>query len=108
MPLDIYRAGLLHPCPINEEALSTRKITHPFLSDIHDLHTSLINDGKSIVFIWVPSHMGIKGNDMADQAAKEAFKHEVSKVPAQFIPPEDLKRSVKVYIGMAGHLERAK
>jgi ribonuclease HI len=83
------------------EALSTRKITHPFLSDIHDLHTSLINDGKSIVFMWVPSHMGIRGNVMADQAAKEALKHEISKVPAQFIPPEDLKRRVKVYVDLA-------
>lgn len=28
--------------------------------------------GKSVRFIWTPSHTGIKGNELADQAAKEA------------------------------------
>jgi ribonuclease HI len=80
------------------EAISTRKITHPLLADIQDLHTSLINDGISIAFMWVPSHTDIRGNELADEAAKQALKHEVSTVPAQFVPFDDLKRKVKAYV----------
>ena len=80
------------------EGLSSRKITHPLLSDIHDLHTSLIRDGKSIVFFWVPGHTGIRGNELADRAAREAVELPVSTEPAQSIPAGDLKRKVKKYV----------
>ena len=33
-------------------------------------HNQLINSGKSITFCWIPSHVGIRGNEDADIAAK--------------------------------------
>ncbi|WP_353805435.1 RNase H family protein, partial [Acinetobacter baumannii] len=53
--------------------LSTRKISHPFLAELHDLHTQLVSEGKKIVFMWVPGHMGIRGNIAVDRAAKDAL-----------------------------------
>lgn len=39
---------------------------------IHDKMARLYFLGKEINFIWVPSHVGILGNEKADKAAKEA------------------------------------
>ena len=42
------------------------------LHDIYHIHNQLHLKGTEVTFVWIPSHMGIKGNDMADTAAKEA------------------------------------
>ena len=40
--------------------------------EIENLTTQLARKGISVLFIWVPAHCGIKGNELADQAAKQA------------------------------------
>jgi kelch-like protein 2/3 len=79
------------------EAISTRKITHPFLVDIHDLYTKFVSEGKIIVFLWAPSHMGIYGNEIADLAAKEALGLDIPEFPFQFVPFTDLRRKTNSY-----------
>ena len=39
---------------------------------------------KDIIFGWVPSHTGIKGNEKADFAAKSAFDLPHTKVGVRF------------------------
>lgn len=79
------------------QTLQTRKISHPLLADIHDLHTELTLDGKTIVFMWVPSHVGIKGNELVDAAAKAALSHEVQTNPPAYISYRDLYRNTSTY-----------
>ena len=40
------------------------------------LHNLLIEKNKNIKFVWIPSHVGIIGNDKADSLAKEALNNE--------------------------------
>ena len=43
-------------------------------------YNQLKSKGKDIIFCWIPSHIGIKGNEEADEAAKEALSlNEASK-----------------------------
>jgi len=39
------------------------------------LHEAIVacDNGKTIVFCWIPSHLNIRGNERADVAAKSAF-----------------------------------
>ena len=45
---------------------------HPLIQDILTRLTSLNQTGKSVQFCWIPSHVGIAGNELADAAARRA------------------------------------
>ena len=51
----------------------------PIARNIQDIFHDLTNLGFVINFLWIPSHMGIPGNDRADNKAKEAINLEVSR-----------------------------
>ena len=42
------------------------------ISNILNSMRDLMHKGKTVLLQWIPSHVGLKGNDMADKAAKEA------------------------------------
>jgi len=65
------------------EAIQDRWTLNPLVRRVLELHTK-IRQTKDIIFCWVPSHVGIKGNEAADQEAKAALVSPVSdpKVPA--------------------------
>ena len=50
-------------------------------------YTYLINNGKSIIFCWIPSHVNITGNEKADTTAKSALSFPITKMK---LPAYDL------------------
>ena len=60
------------------QSLSSSQIDNSLVLDILRSYTELTLRGKSIVLCWIPSHVGIKGNDKADTVAKAAINSNVS------------------------------
>jgi len=58
-----------------------------FISD----YSQLVNSGKTIALCWIPSHVGILGNERADVAAKSALSTTIS---AMKCPSTDLYQSL--------------
>jgi len=52
------------------QAIESCKVENPLILKTLKDHSQLINSGKSITFCWIPSHVGIQGNEDADIAAK--------------------------------------
>ncbi|GFT03493.1 putative RNA-directed DNA polymerase from transposon X-element [Trichonephila clavipes] len=66
---------------------------HPVVCTILDITSRLYSKGLDIVFCWLPSHVGIIGNEQADSAAKSATTH----LPLA-VPLSDMKRVIMHHI----------
>ena len=56
-----------------------------------------MSEGKKIVFLWVPSHMGIRGNVAVDKAANDALSLGFPSEIFQFVPYSDLRCMTRLY-----------
>ena len=77
------------------QSILNLKYAHPVLVQILELYTEVTREGREIVFIWVPGHVGIRGNSAADSAAKDALDGDIS---VELIPFSDLKPRTNKYI----------
>ena len=59
------------------KALQNEKIKNPFVVNLLS-KLSYICATSNVVFTWIPSHMGIIGNERADRAAKSALSHKIN------------------------------
>ncbi|GBN07719.1 hypothetical protein AVEN_132822-1 [Araneus ventricosus] len=69
--------------------------SHPLVFSVLDLYEKLISQGFFLVFCWVPSHVGITGNEQADSNAHSATHFSYEPVPVC-----DLKKYIKFCLQM--------
>ena len=76
------------------QSLHNRHIENPLLLDVLLKHNELAELNR-IVFCWLPSHVGIKGNEKASIAAKSALTLNISNLK---IPFTDFKPSINTFV----------
>jgi ribonuclease HI len=76
-------------------AIESCKTQNPYILKIVEIYKSLVAIGKHVIFTWIPSHIGIHGNTVVDQKAKNALDDPVSNC---FIPYTDIKPFIVRYI----------
>jgi len=73
------------------DALHHMDFTHPLVFKILSIYSTM-SITKDIVFMWCPSHVGIRGNERADLLAKQALSHS----PCNFrIPFRDFYQKIR-------------
>ena len=77
------------------QALDHLKIDHPIIKEIISKLTSLKASGFDIHLCWLPGHVGIRGNERADRAAKTARR---TNMQPCLIPPMDFKSIIRKHI----------
>ena len=78
------------------ECIDNQESRNPLMVGILDSLQKLKFDGFVIKFCWIPSHVGIRGNESADQQAKSALQYNYALNSK--IPHSDLIPKVKQYI----------
>lgn len=71
------------------QALEFVKTDHPLIVDILRKVAYLTKLNVDIIFCWVPGHVGLPGNEKADNAAREALNREIAEchIPVSDIAP---------------------
>ncbi|GBN39671.1 hypothetical protein AVEN_257309-1 [Araneus ventricosus] len=54
------------------ESLRSSSTRNPLIKEVKDFYRHLLSKGARILFLWVPSHVGITGNELADKSEKSA------------------------------------
>ena len=76
-------------------AIESCKIQNPFILKLVEIDKSLVAFGKHVIFTWITSHIGIHGNTVVDQEAKDALDQPISHCS---IPHTDFKPFIVKYI----------
>lgn len=68
---------------------------HPIVQKIHKILKDINDQHRSVVFLWIPSHIGILGNEIVDNLAKMSIQKPITNM--KFVI-SDLKSKLKAEI----------
>ena len=77
------------------QSLQGKYWKNPLTQKVLERHQRLRNQHKNIKFCWIPSHIGINGNEAADTAAKESLG---KRTAVMTLPYTDFKTRIKPYV----------
>ena len=76
-------------------SLKNKKMDNPLILKLLQKLHHLSCAHKTVHFCWIPSHIGIRGNEAADVAAKESLSQDIT---ASQVPYTDLKPHINSFI----------
>ena len=79
------------------QALQNKNLANPLVSDLLVKLSNLRDSDTDIIFCWLPSHMGIRGNEMADRAAKSALSSDILPFKLPFFDFKPLVTTYKLH-----------
>jgi len=77
------------------QAIHYQRLENPAILQILENCHILLSSQKYVQFCWIPSHVGIKGNEVADAAAKNAIHLPIAHNTQ--LPYTDLKQDINTY-----------
>ena len=78
------------------ESIEIQESKNPVMIEILDLLQHLVRENFIVEFCWLPSHVGISGNEQADNLAKAGLN--LDKPRRSKVPFTDLKINISNYI----------
>ena len=73
-------------------ALRSQSIASSLVFQILELLTSIHSDGGEVKLLWVPSYVGVEGNERADEAAKATSRF--SRIRSLGVEADDMKAAI--------------
>ena len=73
-------------------AIKKKKSNH-LITEIQQIYRNFKTENNNTIICWIPSHVGIPGNELADRTAKEALSLQQKSYP--IIPANDVKTHIK-------------
>ena len=62
------------------QGIESMKLDNPFIVQILEEYIHLLSGGNVVALCWLPSHVGIKGNEQVDLAAKSSLQLNISNI----------------------------
>nr|CAI5841741.1 unnamed protein product [Callosobruchus analis] len=71
---------------------NNKSSSDPLITKILITHHRLFEQCKQIILLWTPGHTGIRGNELADEAARQATESTITDVPLNTLLKPTIKK----------------